>query len=371
MKILVILNDLDIGGAQNYTISLMNEFVRFGHEVHLIVLSENLFLQDRLDKQIQLKILPRQKKLDFMVLRKIRFEIKHNVYDGIISSYIYYQTLSTLFIRNLPVTIYPIHSTVERNRKSYWLNYIMYRLKRNHEIFLTSIDSQTSYLIKKYCLRQNFFSQIYNGVDTEKFTLPPSNFDRNSFLTSIGIQPLNKIILMVAGFREEKRHKDALNAFKQLRKIRNDVEIIFIGDNREEVCKELQEYSSFLQLDNIHFFTAKRAGDVRNYYWSADLFTLTSNKVETFPISVLEALSCGLRCVLTDTGGIKDIICDKCYGLVVPVENPTAIAYAWEELLSNNHEIDKVIIRNYVLSNFLIKNSAQQYIKLIKKLNVN
>lgn len=39
MKILVILNDLDIGGAQNYTISLMNEFVKLGHKVELRILS--------------------------------------------------------------------------------------------------------------------------------------------------------------------------------------------------------------------------------------------------------------------------------------------------------------------------------------------
>jgi hypothetical protein len=65
MKILVILNDLDIGGAQNYTISLMNEFVKLGHKIELRVLSNNLLLKHRLDKQINVKVWERKKKIVF------------------------------------------------------------------------------------------------------------------------------------------------------------------------------------------------------------------------------------------------------------------------------------------------------------------
>jgi len=42
MKILCILNDLDIGGAQSYTINLINGFYDKGIDVRLMVLSNNI-----------------------------------------------------------------------------------------------------------------------------------------------------------------------------------------------------------------------------------------------------------------------------------------------------------------------------------------
>lgn len=355
MKILVILNSLDIGGAQNYTISLMNEFIKLGHKVEFRILSNNLLLKHRLDEQINVKVWERKNKLDFSVLSKIRNEIKQKRYDGVIASYIIYQKLAALFIKNSPITIYPIHSTIPRSKKSEILNYFIFRFKRKNEIFLSSIDNQTKYLTKNYHLRNNFFEQIYNGVDTGKFTLPPSDFIREEFLKSKGINPTNRIILMVAGFREEKRHIDAIDAFKLLSQTAKDTSIVFVGDNRKEECNKLINYAGKLCSENIHFFTADIAGDVRNYYWSSDLFTLTSDKVETFPISALEAMSSGLPCVLTNIGGSKDFIVDGLNGYLSKANDVININKKWKEALNciqfkNRDQLREIVVKKYSLN---------------------
>ncbi|MBM3206867.1 MAG: glycosyltransferase, partial [Candidatus Staskawiczbacteria bacterium] len=95
MKILVVLNDLDIGGAQNYTIALVNEFVKLGHDVNLVVLSENLLLKDRLSSDVDVRVWKRRFKIDIAVLGKLRSEIVKGNYDGVISSYILYQKIAT------------------------------------------------------------------------------------------------------------------------------------------------------------------------------------------------------------------------------------------------------------------------------------
>jgi len=367
--LLVISNDLDIGGAQNYTIGLMNEFVKMGHTVSLRVLSDNLLLKDRLNGEIEMKVWPRKSILDFNILSKIRKEVKQREFDGIISSYDIYQKLSTFLLNNNPTTIYPIHSTIEKEKKIFIFNYFLYRLKRKNEIYLTSIDDQTKYLIAAYKLKNNFFQQIYNGIDIEKFILPPVSFDKNDFLKKIGINPKHRIILMVAGYREEKRHIDAINAFKILQKELDNVSLVFAGDSRIKERDELQQYIDLNNIENIKLLLASEAGDIRNFYWSSDVFTLTSNKVETFPISALEAMASGLPCVLTNIGGAKDFIIQNVNGILCKANNILDIKNKWAHVLGHYDQYNKNTIRNIVVEKYSIARAANEYLQLIAKKN--
>lgn len=362
MKILVVLNDLDIGGAQNYTISLMNEFVKRGHNVSLRILSNNLLLKERLNNDIEVKVWARKSKIDFSVIKNIRYELKSGKFSAIISSYINYQMIASLALPKLK-TIYPLHSTIENDFKTFFINFITFRFKRSNEIFVTSIESQTEYLKSAYKLGKFFFTQIYNGVDTDKFVLPPSGFCREKFLEKIEVDPKKKIILIVAGFRKEKRHVDAFNAFKILREKRSDTVLICVGDNREKEKAILEQYVAANNIEDIKILSAREAGDVRNFFWCAELFTLTSNKVETFPISVLEAMASGLPCVLTNIGGNKDIIIDESYGKIVPLDDIPSIAESWSELLDNKR--CKNTIRSYIVKRYSLMKSVDEYLKLM------
>ncbi|KUO61698.1 hypothetical protein APF79_03600 [bacterium BRH_c32] len=369
LKILVVLNDLDIGGAQNYTISLMNEFLKLGNEVHLRILSQNVPLLERLNKNINVKIYSRNSKLDFRIIKKIRNELKYENYDAVISSDIHYQKIANYFINKDYKILYPIHFTIARGSKSYFINFITFRFKKKNEIFITSIERQTNYLVKKYKLNKSFFTQIHNGVDTNKFILAPKSFSRNEFLLRIGIDPISKVILMVAGFREEKRHIDAVKAFSKLFNKRKDVYLVLVGDNRISEQNLLQEFVDINYIDNVKIFSAAEAGNIIDYYWAADLFTLTSDKVETFPISVLEAMSCGVPCVLTDVGGAKDIIVNDTYGRVVPKHDLDAISKSWIDILES--KIDARKNRAHIEQNYSLTIAVEKYLNLMRHSDVN
>lgn len=367
MKILVVLNGLGIGGAENYTIALINEFVKQNHSVVLCVLSNDLALIDRLNCQVQVKIWPRKRKLDFEVISKIRYELKNNDYEIIISSYPIYIYLSTVFVNNYKKIIYPIHSTIPLRKRDYLLNFIMFRLKRKNEYFVTSIEAQTEYLVDKYKLCKNMFRQIYNGVEISKFTLVPKSFNKFEFLKSKGINPNNKIILMVAGFRVEKRHIDAIEAFCQLNRYEDNISLVCVGNNNYEGREHLQKVIDLKGEENIILLTASDAGNIIEYFWSADIFTLTSNKVETFAISSLEAMACGLPCVLTNIGGAKNYIIEDFNGYLCEPENIESISNSWRKALRNFNNSKRSLIRQFIIENFSIAKSVDEYIKLMKE----
>lgn len=366
MKILTIFYKLEIGGAQNYTISLLNEFINQNHKIYVISLSKNNPLKERLNKKIKFLMFPRKKKIDLTVIKKLRIELSSKKYDFIISFCGIYQKFSNLFLKYKIPTLYPIHVTIPNSYFSAISVGLLFKLKRNFETYISSIDSQTEYLEKKYKLKKNYFFQILNGIDIEKFNLPSKSFDKKSILKDRGINQNHKIILMVAGFRPEKCHEVALDSFKILLTKIDNVSLVFAGDNRIEEIKKIKNLIIKKKIKNIYIFSAGDIKDIRELYWIADVFTLTSNKVETFPISSLEAMASGLPCVLTEIGGAKDIIDEKLNGKLVKPDNPISIANGWYNVILNK-SFDSRKIRNNIIENYNIQKSAEKYLKIMKK----
>ena len=73
-------------------------------------------------------------------------------------------------------------------------------------------------------------------------------------------------------------------------------------------------------------FSADRASLARCYR-AADLY-LHPARAETFGLTPLEAMACGTPVVATDVGGIPEVVTHGETGLLVPVDDPTALADA-------------------------------------------
>jgi glycosyltransferase involved in cell wall biosynthesis len=67
--------------------------------------------------------------------------------------------------------------------------------------------------------------------------------------------------------------------------------------------------------------------DARAYLSSFDVFVLPS-RYEAFPLSILEAMLAELPVVASDVGGVSEAVVDGQTGLLVPVEDPEALAGA-------------------------------------------
>ena len=72
--------------------------------------------------------------------------------------------------------------------------------------------------------------------------------------------------------------------------------------------------------------------DARSYLGSFDVFVLPS-RFEGFPLALLEALLARSAVVATDVGSVAEAVFDGETGLLVPPEDPVALAHAIERLL--------------------------------------
>ena len=139
------------------------------------------------------------------------------------------------------------------------------------------------------------------------------------------------VVLNVARMSLEKGHADLLSAIALLKNVSGlpRHRLVLVGDGPEEGKLRRQALSLGIE-DRIHMTGFK--ADVTPYYAIASIFTLPSHS-EGSPNVILEAMFAGLPIAATDAGGIPEILDNDLTGLVVPKQNPQALAEAIKKLM--------------------------------------
>ncbi len=123
-------------------------------------------------------------------------------------------------------------------------------------------------------------------------------------------------ILSVGRLCEGKNYSALLKVAKLLEeKIPNQIDYWIIGDG--ELSAELEKEKEELKLKNVHFLGAKE--NPYPYFKNADLYLCTSI-YEGLSTTVIEALISGLPIITTDCTGMRDILGDSEYGIIVPID---------------------------------------------------
>jgi glycosyltransferase involved in cell wall biosynthesis len=121
----------------------------------------------------------------------------------------------------------------------------------------------------------------------------------------------------------------AVRVLDQLCTVFTDVHLTMIGPDKGDGA--LQETRSLIKAcrleTNVEVVLGIPKSQVPRYLDRADIFLNTTN-VDNAPISVLEALACGLCVVSTNVGGIPYLLDDEKNALLVPRDHAPAMVDA-------------------------------------------
>ncbi len=169
---------------------------------------------------------------------------------------------------------------------------------------------------------------VHGGVDLDRFQkLPDREAMRNQFHV-----PLDRpIVLCVGRFEPHKGFDIALLAMQRVWEHFPDADIWLAGDgpdNTRLVKLSLQSK----QPHHIRFFGYWSA--VEELYVSADVLVAPARKAG-LGMAVMEAMACGLPVIASDIPQLRMLIQHEQTGLLVPPEDPTALANAILKVLKD------------------------------------
>lgn len=143
-----------------------------------------------------------------------------------------------------------------------------------------------------------------NAIELSKFKFNESI--RNKYRQMFGIKE-NEIVLGCVGrFAYQKNQEFLLSVFKQLSRQKNNYKLLLVGAGEKE--KEYREYVRKNGLEEKVFFTGFRT-DVNCILQALDCLCMPS-RFEGFPISLVEAQTTGVKCVVSDSITEEVVISD-------------------------------------------------------------
>ena len=199
---------------------------------------------------------------------------------------------------------------------------------------------------------------IPTGLDTERFS--PSAEARAGVRSELGVEKNTVLIGLVARYHPMKDHANFLRAAALLLNEHPDVRFVLSGSGVDKTNETLTGLIRDLGIgERVHLLGYYP--DVPRLTAALDIASLSSYS-EGSPTTVVEAMSCGVPCVVTDVGGTASIVGET--GRVVPPRNSRALCAAWSELVEMGPALRRELglqARRRIKGHFSIEGIARRY----------
>lgn len=199
---------------------------------------------------------------------------------------------------------------------------------------------------------------IANGICTRRFQ--PSVEAGVKTRLSLGIPLDAPVVGFVGRFHPVKNLALFFRAAAELQRRMPEAHFILSGGSPMTLDEKARPaYDALPDRTAVHFVPFNSSPET--LYPAFSVFTLCSES-EALPMTILEAMACGVPCVATDVGDCANVIADT--GLAVPLGDPSALANGWSKMLNADSALRNTLsqrARARIVSQFSITHAAAQY----------
>ena len=148
-------------------------------------------------------------------------------------------------------------------------------------------------------------------------------------------------------------------------------QIAYVGRDSHEKGIDILKAAESKINGNVVYCTDRSWEDAMKIIKSSSIVVVPS-RMESLPTTVKEAFYLNVPVIGTDVGGIPELIKNNETGVIVPPENPSKLAQAINELLSDKEKSEKLavnantFVKNNMTWNVVLKKYIQFYEDLLK-----
>lgn len=323
MKIMHVSFSLNMGGLENVILNLCGGLNKDEFSQSVCVLSDELGLKSQFDESnIPVVSFSKKKGIDLDLVLRLKKFFRDNPADIIHThnptALLYGGLAAVLSGKKI---VHTEHSNLMQGKKL--MNFAESMLFRMVKGLVCDTEEVKRIVHKNQGISLDRIKVICNGVDIKKFSVDIDNSENNKEIFTIG---------NVARLTLIKDQKSMIKAVQILKEKGRKVKFIIAGDG--ELKKELASFASECEVTDQIKFLGERY-DVVEILRTFNAYVLCS-LYEGMSVSLLEAMSCSLSCIVTEVGGNVELIKDGVNGFLVPVKDPESIASCVEKLMDDS-----------------------------------
>lgn len=375
MKILVVIDSLEVGGAEVFLEDLTMQLI-CKHDIEIVTLSSIGIVGERIIRS-GIKVTNFNFNSSIIPIRQFFFLYKYikETKPDIVHTWMYFSNFLggiAAFLAKVKNIIWSIHA----------FN-ISKGLLKKRTIFILKISAFLAYLIPKkiiFCSEKGLKVHQSIGYPTKKLLFIPNAVDIKKFTFSLDkriatrkelkIPYESTCIGMIGRYDPQKNQAGFIEAASLIMNQKPDTYFFIAGRGVDNKNKNLINLITSKRLEKNFFLLGERS-DIHRLLCAMDIFALPSLG-EAFPISLCEAMSCGIPCVASNVGDVKYILGNK--SLIIKPGDNKELSDRILQIISLN-DTDKEIIgselHKRIKEKFTIQSVSETYSKFYNKIFIS
>ena len=326
-KILVVINNFGIGGAERLVVDDINEMIRRGYDVNVLT-----FKQEKKASLLD-ECRVSTDKLTFIEIRTIweirgwfnTFNYLKKINPDVVFSHLWFSnTIITpicrlVGIKNVITFEHNVYNSI-KNKKMYFVDRLIQGLSKK----IIAVSSAVKDSLIDHGIKEEKIIVINNGINLSKY-----KSERDfSYRQKLGI-PENAFVFTTVGRLITQKGLDVL--IKAFSRGLPEALLLIVGEGPKEA--ELKKLSESLHMSGKIFFLGSRR-DVPKILEASNCFILAS-RWEGLGIVVLEAMASRLPIIISDLKAGEDMIQNGFNGIVVAKEDYVALHLQMKRLMED------------------------------------
>lgn len=317
MRVLHVFNEIKFSGAEIMYAAAAPTFKKEGVEMYALSTASNIGEYAPNFREKGIEVIHRNMPGSTSILESVRyfFEIKKILTEYKIDL-IHIHRANAKFLFGLISfvlklkCIYTVHNTFKCKKITWVKHYLVrYVLQNWFKVTFQSIGQSV------YENELNYFKtktiRINNWYDSMKF-YQGTEMEKSSIRKKLNIPLESFVIISTGGCTKIKNHEDIIRAIAGI-KNNKDIVYLHLGIGQETECeKQLAQEMNIGK--NIVFLGNQE--NVREYLVASDVYIMSSH-FEGLSIATLEAMACGIPCILYDVPGLRDLIVNESTGFLI------------------------------------------------------
>jgi glycosyltransferase involved in cell wall biosynthesis len=358
-----LVTSLPVGGAETLLVNLIRRLDRQRVAPHLGCLKQLGPLGEDLAREIPTQAQLLKSKYDVGIVWRLAQLLRRERIDAVVTvgagDKMFWGRLAARYAR-VPVILSALHSTGWPDGVGR-LNRLLTPLTDG---FIGVAAPHGEHLVKQERFPAEKVFVIPNGVDVARFRPRPEC--RAALRYELGVPADAPLVGIVAALRPEKNHALFLKAAQLVKEKFPAAHFVIVGDGPERAG--IEALRSELGLNHCVHLLGTRS-DTPELLAAWDAFALTSHN-EANPVSILEALACGVPVVATRVGSIPETVVPGETGFLATPGSAVEVAAHLTTLLADRALAMKLgrAGRERVVARWSLDAMVQGYTELIEEL---
>lgn len=236
-----------------------------------------------------------------------------------------------------------------------WEHFATKLLKR-HSIDFYGVSSASTKWLNTFNIEAK--GVLCNAIDSEEFI---NNSSSRNFKNELNLEDSSFIVVFTGRFIPEKGIDCLIKAAK-LTEDEKNIHFLLAGDG-----PMLQKVKAE-KGNNVHLLGKINASDISALLQAADVYC-SPTRSEGFSTSLLEAAACATTPIITNVGGVEELLTGGNKGIILNSMNPEEVSQSILSLFNNRKRCREmgINLQAYVKNNFSWSNTALSVIDASKE----